>query len=169
MAKPQSCHAFVIPNGQLTLPLGCLACFYPVRKLLLESTRKARFNCNLRVGIGVAHVAHAASQSTKSAALCGKEKQKLRLHLSLTEFLHQAVHSMLYVPYTDAFTKVTTERSSLVSSKVDTGYSSITTYSGHVCLVIYVCQPMITCMQHIARNSVYVIVIDWLTRNYGSK
>ena len=36
------------------------------------------------------------------------------------------------VPYTDAFTKITTEHSHLIPSKVDTGYSSITTYSGHV-------------------------------------
>ena len=27
-------HAFVIPNGQLIFPLGCLACFYPVRKMV---------------------------------------------------------------------------------------------------------------------------------------
>ena len=38
-------HAFVIPNGQLIFPFGCLACFYPVRKKLCGSIKKARHNC----------------------------------------------------------------------------------------------------------------------------
>ena len=38
-------HAFVIPNGQLIFPLGCLLCFYSVNKKLCGSIKKVRLNC----------------------------------------------------------------------------------------------------------------------------
>ena len=115
-------HAFIIPNGQLIFPLGCLACFYPVTKMLWGSIVKNGHrcgdwykSCSCRVCCKYSHTINSLQWENEAATAPESNRVSFR---SDTYF---------DVPYTDAFTRITTEHSHLVPSVVDTGYSSITT------------------------------------------
>ena len=114
-------HAFVIPNGQLIFPLGCLACFYPVRQMLWTSLAKAGHKCR-------------DWYRSQSCTACCKHHQTMSSYqledevATAPESNRVSLPSDTYfeVPYTNAFTNITTEHSLLVPSAADTGYSSIT-------------------------------------------
>lgn len=104
-------HAFIIPNGQLIFPLGCLACFYPVGKMLVGSIRKTSRKCK-------------DWYKSCSCRACCKYKYKQTLSVNNSPQLETeaptapessrvSLPSDTYfdVPYTNAFTKITTEHS----------------------------------------------------------
>ena len=115
-------HAFIIPNGQLIFPLGCLICFYPVKKMLGGSALKIGCKCK-------------DWYKNCSCMPCCKHNQPINSSPQLETEAATAPesnrvsfpsHTYFDVPYTNDFTKITTERSQLIPSAVDTGYSSIT-------------------------------------------
>ena len=116
-------HAFIIPNGQLIFPLGCLACFYPVKKMLGGSVLKIGRKCK-------------DWYKSCSCSACCKHSQPISSSPQLeteaatapeSNRVSYPSHTYFDVPYTNDFTKITTERSQLIPSAVDTGYSSIAT------------------------------------------
>ena len=116
-------HAFIIPNGQLIFPLGCLACFYPVRKMLwgsmLKTGRKCKDwykRCSCRACCKYNQTVSSSPQWETEAASAPESSR-----------VSFPSHTYFDVSYTNAFTKITTEHSHIVPSAVDTGYSSITT------------------------------------------
>ena len=115
-------HAFIIPNGQLIFPLGCLACFYPVRKMLWGSILKTGHKCK-------DWYKSCSCRACKYNQTIDSSPQLETEAATAPESNRVSFPSDTYfdVPYTDAFTKITTEQSHLVPSAMDTGYSSITT------------------------------------------
>jgi hypothetical protein len=116
-------HAFIIPNGQLIFPLGCLACFYPVKKMLGGSVLKIGHKCkdwykgcSCRACCKHTETTNSSPQLETEAATAPESNR-----------VSFPSHTYFDVPYTNAFTTVTTERSQLIPSAVDTGYSSIAT------------------------------------------
>ena len=115
-------HAVVIPNGQLIFPLGCLACFYPVTSMLLGSISKAGLKCKnwyKSCSFRACCKYHQQPSSSQWEDEIATAPESNRVSFPSDTFFN--------IPYTDAFTKITTDCSHIVPSAVDTGYSSITT------------------------------------------
>ena len=92
-------HAIVIPNGQLIFPLGYLACFYSVRKMLCESFTKARHKCK---------------DWCKRCFCRAQNGQRLLLEEDTenptapeSNRISPASNTYFEIPYTNAFTKIT--------------------------------------------------------------
>ena len=115
-------YAFVTPNGHLIFPLGCLACFYPIRKILWGSIRKTRHKCKDWHRSCLCRTCCKHHQKTSNSQWEGEvatAPESSRVSFPSDTFFD--------IPYTNAFTKITTEDSRLVPSVVEMRYSSITT------------------------------------------